>query len=304
MTRFRLAIAAPMILVVTALAASCTPPTIPAPPSENFRLTAVTHHNLNQNEFTTVINELDEPYLLQVGFSVKLGVPGSATTFSVEDYPHEICQSGDGIPQPGILHADHHGPTSCAVPTAQGRVSLPPVQRLDVIDVLAQTAPLQIEGAVTIAMEEDQLIPIGPLTQLHAIEDALKTILNDTVAAGTVPTTQDALRDLIRSVIGDALQFIGGQALSFLGGFGNRDDRIGVGATFLVGARGTLANILRPLLGNVAVATTVAGTSLKARSGVLEPQTFSLDYHADSGAIGNLFGGDTDYRYDFAVTQV
>lgn len=297
---------AALLAVGVPIAAGCAPEVgAPAPPPvERFRVAATTFHNVNQNEFVGNFNEFDEPYLLQVGFSVKLGVPNSATAFTVEDYPNEICRSGDGIPQPGLGHKDHSGPTVCAIPAAQGRVDLPAVQRLDVVDVLAKTAPLQIQGVLSIAMEADGIFNGGPGVQLNAIRDEIRSMLNSTVAAGTVPATKEALRDLVKNVVGNALQFIGGRALDFLLGFGNADDRIGFGATFLVGARGTLADLLRPVLGNISLDTTLGNDSLKARTGVLEPQTYSIAYHGDASRIGNVFGGDTDYRYDYAVTNI
>lgn len=288
--------------VTLALTSACVPETAPAPAAERFRVNATTFRNLNQNEFTAFVNETDEPYVLQLGFSVKLGVANSATVFTVEDYPNEICKSGDGKPQAGLAR-DHPGPTSCTVPSAQGRVDLPDVRRLDVVDVLTNTAPLQIQGGLTVAMEADGLFNGGPGVQLNAIRDGLRDILNDTIAAGTVPSTGPQIRDLVKDLIGDALQFFGGRALDFISGFGNSDDRIGFGFSVFVGAKGTLADLLRPVLGGVVIDTTLGNDSLRARTGVLEPQNYSLDYHGDASVIGNLFGGDTDYRYDYTVLQ-
>lgn len=300
----RLARLTPVAALVTTatLAVACVPPATTPPPTELFRVSATTFHNVHQNEFTAVLNETDEPYVLQLGFSVKLGVANSASVFTVEDYPNEICKSGDGIPQPGLLNKDHPGPTSCTVPAAQGRVDLPGVQRLDVADVIAKTAPLQVQGVLTIAMEADGLFNGGPGVQLNAVRDGLRDILNSTLAAGTVPSTGPAIRDLVKSLIGNALQFLGGRALDFITGFGNSDDRIGFGISVFVGAKGTLADLLRPVLGAVAIDTALGNDSLRGRTAVLEPQTYSLDYHGDASVIGNLFGGDTDYRYDYAVT--
>ena len=298
----RLVAAIGCVVAMATLGAACATPTVPAPPGEKFQLNVTKFHNIHQNEFTAFINELDEPYILQVGFTVKLGVPNSTKTFLVEDYPREICSSGDGIPQPGALHRDHPGPTTCNVPAAQGRVSFPPVQRLDVQDVLFGSTPLTIAGAVTVAMEEDQLIPIGIGAQLAAIEGALKDILNSTVATASIPSTQAELKALVLSLVGDTLRFFGGRALSLLGGFLNGDDRIGIAPILLVGAKGLLADLLRPALGAGSVASEVAGTSIRTRTAILEPSTFSMDFHAEPGFLENLTQDVTDYRYDYSIT--
>ncbi len=290
------------ITTIATLGAACTPPAPAAPPGERFQLNVTKFHNIHQNEFTGLLNELDEPYILQVGFTVKLGVPNSTNTFLVEDHPREICSSGDGIPQPGLGHRDHTGPTTCNVPAAQGRVSFPPVQRLDVADVLFGSTPLTIAGAITVAMEEDAIIPLGINAQLAAIEAAVKDVLNSTVAGSAVPATQSELRALLVSLVGDALRFFGGRALNLLGGFLNGDDRIGIAPIILVGARGLLADLLRPSMGAGSVASEVAGTSIRTRTAILEPSTFSMDFHAEPGFLENLSQDVTDYRYDYSIT--
>lgn len=296
-------LAVSLAFAVAVAASACTAASPGGPRPERFRLTATTFHDINQNEFLFPADRFDEPYVMQVGFDVSVGVANSASTFLVEDYPHEICKAGDGQVRPFPL-PDHPGPTSCAVPAAQGRVDLPAVPRLDVLDVLGRTAALHLVGAVTVAMEEDQLIPVGPLVQLRSIQDALELGLNEIAAAGNVPDTEAELKEFTRAIIREVVSYIGGRAIGFLAGFGNGDDRIGIGATVLVAAKGTLATLLRPALGNVTAATEVAGTSITARTGVLEPQTFSIDFHADAGVFDNIGGGDTDHRYDFSVTAV
>ena len=122
-------------------AVACTPPGGPAAVNWSFRGTHITVNDV-QDEVCVVfcVNTSDEPYLLQVAFRVKIGLPNSAQAFVVK---------GGTIQSLSV----NRGANLDANTGAQ--VNFNGVQPLDILDTLDTNNHLEVVGTYTWASEED-----------------------------------------------------------------------------------------------------------------------------------------------------
>lgn len=171
----------------------------------------------------------DEPFLLNVNFRVKIGVPGSAQTF---------VSNNDGGPSFG------EGPAFNAVSEGTGGVAnFNGVQALDLLDLANTNNHLEIMGTYVWATEEDT---IGNGVAADSLADVLQDALNDTIASSNL-TSLDAnfILDLILGNIGNAL----GIVVNNIPTFGLGDDVLGGGMYIGIGATGTLGAALDAAIG-------------------------------------------------------
>ncbi len=183
------------------------------------------------------------------------------------------------------------------MPAAMGRISFPGMKLTDVTDLLYGYSP-EVAGSFTFAYEEDQVFGSGNVADTVAsFANALKNVLNSTIAVGSLPTDGNAAAALIVDVIGDvALDFIGNTILGLLSGLGNADDLIGVAPVLVVGATGTLADLVN--LAGLSGTAVLNGAMYTAST----PVNTNVTYTEQSLGGFDIGSNDTNYRVNWNVT--
>jgi hypothetical protein len=276
------------MIAVAAIAASCAPPdtgggTGPAPESWTFRANQVTIND-SQDEVrvfgacVAIPNCDDEPYTLNIGFRVKIGAPGSAQAFVVNNRTDA----------PSVSEGD----TKILTGNEQNAATFNNITPLDVLDLANTNNHLEVIGVYTWASEEDL---VGNGVAADAVADLLVDALNATLAAGSLPSDASFIVDLILDNIFGALGLVA-QNIPLLG-FG--DDVLG-GALYIgVGATGALASIIDgtiatapPITFNspVTVPPDVVGGGIFSLGG---PKTFTQTFS----------GADGTHTYGFSVSK-
>jgi hypothetical protein len=272
-------------LAVGLVAAACTPP--PPPPVENwnFRSTQVQMANSTDEVYLpnpfgddpciAIPNCNDEPYVINIWFRAKFGVPGSAQAGVVatdECSPEISVGNGAVVPLGGC---------------SAGNVSFPNVQMLDLAD-LNDTNKLEVMGVWQWVMEEDQFgIDAG------GIAAAFQKVLNDTIASGQAPATDNLVSYLI------SVLFSGGFVQSFSTAIGLLginipllgDDALGSRLYASLNVRGALSDII----GN----STTPG-NISVGFGIPTIQSISIAGLGNSPVNYDGFGSsgaDGDHRY-------
>lgn len=237
MTRIRSVAAGVLALAVVGLAAACTPAT-PGGRSVTFKGDSVT---VNDSQDETCVlgicaNRSDEPYLFNIAFRVKIGVPNSASAYLVGNRNNAINSLGAG--QSATLTGDQ-----------QAAVNFGGITGLDVTDLLNADNHLEVVGVYTWANEEDT-VPIGEAaTGTAAI---LKDALNATLATADLSNFDaSAIVNLIFSNLGSAFGVVAGNIPLF----GLGDDNLG-GAIYVgVGAQGTLGDLINEVAKSFTIPT-------------------------------------------------
>ena len=233
-TRTRLA-AVVGILAVMGVAASCVPPA-PTAESWTFRANSVTVND-SQDEIRDPLFGLciaipsceDEPYTLNIGFRVKIGVPGSADAFVVNNRTDAPENVGEGV-------------TVNLTGNAQNAVTWNNIKPLDIADLLNSANKLEVVGVYTWASEEDL---VGNGVAADGVAGLLEDALNATLATGTLPSDASLILDLVLDNILGALGLLA-QNIPL---FGLGDDVLG-GALYIgIGAKGGLADIINGTIG-------------------------------------------------------
>lgn len=248
-TRKRLAASAFAMLAVVGMVAACTPPDSSGKPPKvdwSFRGTQVKVHESQDAVFFGLINNKDEPFLLNVAFRVTIGKKDSAKAWVVNNRTAAPQNIGEG--------------TTVAVSNeAGGKVVFDGVRPVDVLDLVNNK--LEIVGTYTWAAEQDDTtLQAGAQLVADLLEGALNTtIANTNLAAGVDANAlaQDIL-DLLVTTLFDwdgisgafslAWKALTSSSFSFLGD--TSDDALGGGLFIGIGARGTLASALDGLIGN------------------------------------------------------
>lgn len=230
------------IVLTTALLTTACPPLEP-PAAQNwvFRATQVKVNESQDcllprlpNPFgsdpCTSFDETDETYVLSIGFRVKLGVANSAQTWVAGSRNNSTSVD--------------EGQTKALTGSGQNPVNFNGVAPLDVIDVVTQNGALEVIGVYNWASEKDT---IGNGLAADGVAAVFKDALNQTVAAGSVPSDLGVLLDLILDNIGSAL----GILVQNIPTFGLGDDVLGGGLYIGVGAKGELASIINQAIPGV-----------------------------------------------------
>jgi hypothetical protein len=174
----------------------------------------------------------DEPYLLNIGFRVKIGVPGSAQAFVIN-------------PRTSAPENVSEGQTVNVVGSAaESKTTFNGVQPMDLLDLANTNNKLEIVGTYVWGSEEDQ---VGNGVGADAVAALLKDGLNATLAQENL-TNLDAsfIIDLVLDNIGGALGIVA-QNIPL---FGLGDDIMGGGMYIGIAARGTLGSAIDALLGS------------------------------------------------------
>jgi len=265
---------------VALFAAACTPG---GPAAITWKVEPATVHVVSQNS----TNAGDRPYVIQIGFRSKLGVANSSSAQIVSQ-----CRSG-ALPGPDAAPAG----STVAIPAGTADVAFPNTQNLDIGDVLLQTAPFEIFGALTFVMNRNALPFITSCAVTDALQSALVPVLSQSldllIAASPVPPTQDQLVNLIVSNLGNFLSAAGSLIGAFIEGFGNPDAIIGVGVQLLLPTAGaftdllntafSIASLFDPSLAGGFIPVSGLPSSVKIRVGPLAPSTSVFDFDGTAG---------------------
>ncbi|MEX0768172.1 MAG: hypothetical protein WD029_06850 [Microthrixaceae bacterium] len=225
------------VVAVMALAASCAPMAAPATESWTFKANSV-KINDSQDELRdpffgaciAIPNCDDEPYALQIGFRVKIGVANSAQTFVVNNRTY--------APSVG------EGSTRALTGNQQNAANFGNLRPLTLIDLFNSSNKLEVVGVYTWASEEDL---VGNGVAADGVAGLLKDALNATLAKGALPADASFILDLILDNILGALGLLAQNVPLF----GLGDDVLG-GALYIgIGAKGDLANIINSAIANV-----------------------------------------------------
>lgn len=225
-------VAAVGMLAVMGLAASCAPPPAPAAQTWTFRGTQVTV-NKSQDETCVLIcvNREDEPYLINIGFRVKIGVPGSAQT----QVANARSSAHQNVPAGGVRALNG---------AQQATITWNNLRPLDLFDLANPENKLEVVGVYSWASEEDF---VGNGVAADATASVLRDALNATLAKGALPSDASMILDLILDNIFSALGLLA-QNIPL---FGLGDDVLGGGLFIGVGATGTLGDIINTAIANV-----------------------------------------------------
>jgi hypothetical protein len=219
-----------LLAIVALVAAACVPP---PPPGRDWRVKAesITVHVGEDKDGG------DEPYVIQIGFRSKLGVEGSTST-SIKSQ----CRAGK---IPGY-NAVKDGMTYM-IPAGAADILFPGVQNLDIVDLLAETAPFEVIGTLAFVVERDAIT--GGCAITDAVDYGLRPVLKDAlellIAKSPVPPTQEELLDLLVDNLGNFVNAIGSLIGAVLEGFGNPDDVLGVAAQIHLPTIGSLTELVK-----------------------------------------------------------
>ncbi len=291
-----------MVAIFALVGAACVTPGSPPPAQTqgNFQIKANSLTVIDNNNDGFGVSEWDEPYLINLNFRVWFNHANSAQTFVVHNVSNELpCPGG---PNGGIFGVNGNGSCSdgesSAVPAAMGLNQFPNLKLVDVADLIYGYQP-EVAGTVSFAYEEDQVFGSGNVADtVSSFANALKNVLNATVATGQLPSDGEDAAALIVDVIGDVfLSFIGNTLLGLLSGLGNADDLIGVAPIIGVGINGTLATLANAAgLGG----TPVLGGRIYTFSGT---PSVNVTYTGQDVGPVTLGADDTNYRVNWTVGQ-
>lgn len=219
-----------VVALVALVGAACTTPTPgpggggPSGSSYTFRATKVDVVNHNDSFLQ---GTRDEPFVYNIWFRVKLGVPNSAVVGVSGARDAAVMSLGDGDGR--YLFSNDE----------QGAVTFNDVNLYDIGDLFNPNNHLEVVGSWTWAMEEDNISVKGLANDSAAL---LRTALNSTLATMTLPTDAGALVADLMASIPHPFQFFAGAALASIPGL--TDDVVGSNIYAGVAATGTLASVL------------------------------------------------------------
>ena len=231
-----------VLLSVTALlAVACTPG---GPALNTWKVKPVSIKVVNDEDKD---GGGDEPYAIQIGFRSKVGVPGSASA-SISSQ----CYAGQ-VPPINIFDPNA-GSTPVGGTKVLGNgadITFPNAQNLDIGDVLLNTAPLEIFGTLTFAMERDAVLDSCAISDALAngVVPVLAQALNLLIANSPVPPTQQDLVNLIVNNLGNFLTAAANLIGAVIEGAGNPDDVLGVAAQIHLPTKGAFADLVNAGLG-------------------------------------------------------
>lgn len=233
----KLAVSAIAMLATVGLVSACTPPDEGGNlPKVNWKFRGTQVQVIESQDCVVIINCKDEPYLLNVGFRVKIGQPNSAQTF--------VANNRNSAPQDVAP-----GSTISVSPAAGGELSFNDVTPVDLLDLGNTNNKLEIVGSYVWASEQDS---IGNGLAADSTASMLKDALNATLATADISGLDaNAILSLVMSNIGNAL----GVAIQNVPLFGLGDDILGGGIYVGIGARGALGGSIDALLGNTTIPT-------------------------------------------------
>jgi hypothetical protein len=218
-----------VVAALIALIAACTPqsgggggPAGPSGTSFQFRANKVTVVNHND---TFLYGTSDEPYLHQIWFRVKLDQANSAQVGVIGSRSDNAYSLSDGGSR-NLVGAE------------RAAVDFNNVELADWTDLLAGKK-LEIVGTWTWAMEKDDVSVSGVADTIAGV---MQNVLNQTVAAATLPSDPNQLVSMVLGDFGTAFRLIAGGLFASIPGI--PDDAIGSRFYIGLGSKGTLHQIV------------------------------------------------------------
>ena len=281
------------VMTIGLLGAACAPTTPSGSPvtgNFTFKATSVTVNTSNDKTcFIVCVGANDEPYVINIGFTVNIGQANSATSQVVvgaNAWPGVFDQG----PGEGQSHTFSGG--------EQGAVTFPSVPLLDVLDLANTNNHLEIAGVWAWAMEADLLGVSGLATTAAA---AIKSVLNSTLAASSLPSDSNQIVNSILGVIGSNLfPALGGFLASIIPFAG--DDAIGSRFYVGLGVTGTLKGIIDTATASAtfpALAIPVVNDPPDIDGGAI----FSLANRSFTNQVMTNGGVDGQHTYNYLLTQ-
>jgi hypothetical protein len=296
--RIRRGLALMSIFAVVGLTAAACAPTGggggPATHNFTFGATSVTVNSSNDYTPPCIFGVClspanDEPYVIDIGFTVKVGQANSATDAVVvgDNQWSGIFDQGPG-----------EGDSASMTGSASGAVTFPNVPLLDVGDLLNTNNHLEIAGVWSWAMEADLLGVSGIATTAG---DAIKTVLNSTLATGSLPSDPNALVSSIIGVLGNNIFPLLGSGLASIIPFAG-DDAIGSRFYVGLGVTGSLKTIVDAAVGSVTFPSLTIPV-LSDPPDIDGGAIFSLGAKTFSNQVMTNGGVQGQHTYTFAMTQ-
>lgn len=172
-----------LLIIAAFLTAACVPPEGGSAAPTTFRFQANKVTVVKHND-TFLYGNRDEPFIYNLWFRVKIGVPDSAQVGSLGERGNAIESLGNG--QSAILTG-----------AEQAEVLFNNVESRDVLDLLDPNKPLEIVGTWTWAMEKDDISARGTVQDAVRI---MKNFLNMVIANGDIPSDTN---QLVNELLGD-----------------------------------------------------------------------------------------------------
>jgi hypothetical protein len=291
------------IVMSVGLMAACTPTgpiTAPAVPKGNFQFKALSATNVSSNDesgciFGVCINpSTDEPYPINIAFTVQIGKPNSATAQAVVGQQHwDWFNPFSQGPDEGQTHTFVAG-------AEQAPVNLSNIPLLDVSDLAWTTNHLTVAGVWSWAYEGDT-DPIGPGGMANTIAAAVKTALNQTLALGSLPSDTNQIVNSILGVIGANLFPTIGSFFAGLVPWG--DDAMGSRMYIGLGVRGSLKTIIDATAG-AATFPSVAVPLVSSPPDINGGAIYSLGTKAFNNQAMTNGGIQGQHNYNLSLTQL
>jgi hypothetical protein len=283
--------------------AACTPQgpvTAPAVPKGNFQFKALSATNVASNDkggcvFGFCVDpSTDEPYPINIAFTVQIGKPNSATAQAVVGEQHwDWFNPFDQGPDEGQTYTFASG-------AEQAPVNLSNVPLLDVSDLAWTSNHLAVAGVWTWAYEGDT-DPIGPGGMANTIAAAVKAALNSTLALGSLPSDTNQIVNTILGVIGANLFPTIGSFFSNLVPWG--DDAMGSRMYIGLGVRGSLKSIIDATAAS-ATFPSVAIPALTSPPDIDGGAIYSLGNKAFNGQVMTNGSVQGQHNYNLSLTQL
>ncbi len=260
--------ASSMIAVMAVLAASCT---LPTPASHTWKVKPVSVKVIDQEDF----DPGDEPYVIQLGFRSKLGVPNSSSVSIVSQCPWGLPATNVGTPG-----------TVVPIPAGSADIVFPEAKNLNIGDVLLETAPLEIFGTISFVMERDVLTTGCGWKDLitNVLPPIMVDALNLLIGEQALPPTQEQLIDLLVDNLGSLLAAIPGfLGIALEGAFSSPDDLLGMAVQIHLPTAGAFTDLLNlgltlAGLNNGEIPIPDLPATIKFRIGKLLPSSASFDF--------------------------
>ena len=276
----KLPVVATVVVVIAIITAACTPG---GPAPRNWKVSPLSVKVVAQEEHD---DGGDEPYVVQLGFRSKLGVPGSTDAFTKSQcWAHSLTPKDTGS-----------AGTTVNIPPGAADIPFPNAQNLNIGDVLLKTAPLEIFGTISFAMERDGVFSSCHVTD--ALNSALVGVMKDSlellIANSAVPPTQEQLISMIVSHIDDFIRAGLHILVAQLEGLGDADDIVGIVVQIHLPTAGAFTSLLNVGLKLAGLASdaidgqgniTIDGlaSKVKIKVGNLLPSTSVFDIDTPGG---------------------
>ncbi len=293
----RRGVAAIAILATAGLMAACTPPGSSIPKA-SYTFKAISAKNVSSNDKTCLFGicsgATDEPYPINIGFTVKIGKANSATAQAVVgEQEWDWFNPFDQGPGEGSSYTFTAG-------AQQAPVTLSNIQLLDVGDLASSSNHLTVAGVWAWAYEGDT-DPVGPGGMATTIANAVQAALNATLAAGTLPNDPNQIVSMILGVIGSNLFPTIGSFFAGLVPWG--DDPIGSRMYIGLGVRGTLKGIIDTAVAG-ATFPSVAIPVVSSPPDINGGQIFSIGNRSFTDQAMTNGGVQGQHNYDYQLAKI